>query len=79
MNRIAELVSDEQLEKAFKGTNYGDKNPRDVIKLGLMKVACEYHNGHTTQQILLHLELQTKDLKLTNKGRQYLYDAYTKN
>tara|TARA_R100000951_G_scaffold37874_1_gene32222 strand:- start:137 stop:403 length:267 start_codon:yes stop_codon:yes gene_type:complete len=75
MSRVKELVSDEELMKAFAGTHYGNKDYRDIIKLGLLKSACKYHSGYTTSQILKRLELIKENLKLTKKGRQYLYDS----
>ena len=70
---VSKIVTDEEVSNAFRGTKYGNTNPREIIKFGLLKSACKYHNGYTTTQILKLLGLQKQNLKLTKKGKQYLY------
>ncbi len=77
MKELHDQITDEQLVKAFINTNYGD-NPdfRSIIKGALMKQACGYHNGHTSQCIIVELGLCTKKSGLTRKGKNYLYRAF---
>lgn len=76
MTELEKMISDEQLDKVFAYANFGNTTKRDVVKYALMKVACSYHNGYTSQQIINELGLCTSDLKLTKKGKEYLYEAF---
>lgn len=71
-----EILSQHEIDTAFFGTNYGGTEPIEVLKTGLLKVACGYHNGHTTESILVELHLTDWNGKLTRKGQQYLYAAF---
>lgn len=71
-----EILPQHEIETAFMGSNYGGTSNEDVLKTGLLKVACGYHNGHTTECILQELDLTDKKGKLTRKGQQYLYAAF---
>ena len=77
MENLNQIITDEQLEKAFENTSYGT-NPdvRLIIKWALMKVACGYANGHTSKCIIQELGLCTKKSGLTSKGKQYLYRSF---
>lgn len=71
------LVSNEKLEKAFMGTNFGTMTHRDVVKYALLKYASIYRTGHTAMSILIDLGLiSAKTHKLTRLGKIYLYDAF---
>lgn len=71
---LTDMVTDEQLSTSFTNTNYGT-NPdrRRIIKEALLKVACGFANGHTTQCIITELRLCSKKSGLTKKGKDYLY------
>lgn len=71
-----DILTKSEIDTAFYGANYGGTNPLEVLKTGLLKVACGYHNGHTTEGILQELNLTTRKGKLTRKGQQYLYAAF---
>lgn len=70
------ILTKSEIDTAFYRTNYGGTDPLEVLKTGLLKVACGYHNGHTTESILQELNLTTRKGKLTRKGQQYLYAAF---
>jgi hypothetical protein len=71
------LITDQQLEKAFEGTNFGSKEYYKILREGLLKVACQYWNGHTLTQILIMLKLRHKNQnRLTDAGRKLLYQMY---
>lgn len=77
IDELKELVSDEKVEAAFEGTNFGSMTGREVIRDGCLKVAGAFYQGHTSKTILEELGLKDKnDNELTLKGRRYLYYAY---
>lgn len=77
MPKVEEIISDEELTEVFAHANYGDRTPREVVKLGLLKTACGYAHGFTSTQILKELGLINKATHdLTTKGRQYLWVAW---
>lgn len=62
------------------GANFGSIAPVDVVRFGLLKAACCWHNGSTCDAILKHHGL-IRDRKkggkrLTRKGRDYLWNAF---
>lgn len=70
-----EIVSDEELTKAFGNANFGSLVPREVIRHAVLKVASGYYQGHTSRTIATELGLITPDYKLTTKGREYLWSS----
>ena len=76
METIVEIITDEELSDVWANANFGGMKPRDVVRFGLLKCACEYYQGHTSTQIITELGLIDKDYKLTAKGRQYLWLAF---
>lgn len=78
---LTELVSDQHLEEAFEGTNFGGSKPADIVAGTLLKIAGRYHTGHTALVCCQELGLVGKNKqspKLTLKGSRYLYQAYRK-
>jgi len=76
MKELKELVSDADVQDAFKGTNFGSEKPRNIIFDTLLKRATGYHAGHTAEAIAIELKLiSPKAKKLTRKGGTYLYSA----
>ena len=73
---LQKMISDEELDSVFAYANFGGSTKRDVVRYALMKVACGYHNGHTSQCIINELSLCSKDLSLTKKGKEYLYECF---
>jgi hypothetical protein len=71
------MITDEQIEKAFENTNFGSMTKRDLVRYGLLKVACGYYNGHTLKRILIELALVKENSTLTKAGKEYLYDAFS--
>jgi hypothetical protein len=70
------LITDQELEDVWGSANFGDIAKIDVIKVGLMKVASGYANGHTCDQILQELKLINQTHKLTKKGQFNLYHLW---
>jgi len=73
---VTKIVPVQELHKAFGNANYGTMKKRDVIKFAVLKCACGYHQGHTSNAIILELGLITPDYKLTDRGRIYLWAAF---
>lgn len=81
MSKIELLVSDEQIEDAFKGTNFGDNydntpSKRCLIGQCLLKLNCGYNDGHTIKQICRELNLVTSKFNLNKKGKEFLFRCY---
>lgn len=76
---VQEIVSDEEVENAFIFTDFGNRTPKEVIMDTLMKIVCEYEAGRTAYSCCSELGLITYNnpRKLTKKGKQYLYAAYS--
>lgn len=78
MDRILEIVTDEQLDTAYGNAHFGTMTKRDVIRFGVLKCASGYRQGHTSKTICEDLGLITKNYNLTSKGRIYLWAAFSK-
>lgn len=76
MRTVSDIVTDKQIEEAFKGTNFGARTPRELIRNGVLKCACGYYTGHTIGVILNELGLITEKGNPTRKGKEYLYHAF---
>jgi len=73
-----EIVSDEDLDKAYGNANFGSTEKRDVIRYGVLKCVSGYYQGHTSTCIVTNLGLVDKEYKITPKGRTYLWAAFGK-
>lgn len=77
---IKELVTDEEVETAFGGTNFGAmRDHRQIIADTLLKIAGDYCTGHTALTCCQYLGLigkSKRSARLTKKGRRYLFWAY---
>lgn len=71
------LVTDEQVEKAFEGTNFGGGDKRDIIRETLLQLNAGFSSGHTAKVICRELGLLGKN-DLTKKGKRYLHHAFTR-
>lgn len=67
----------EEIEWEFRGTNFGRTDHENLVKNGLLKIACGYHNGRTLTCILSNLDLVNDSGKLTDKGRKCLYEWFS--
>jgi len=77
MNKEFEIISDKELNKACENASFGATTKRDVIRLGVLKCASGYHQGHTSKTICEGLGLIDTKYKLTIKGRMYLWVAFS--
>lgn len=69
-------VTDKELADAFKGTNFGSAEPREVMKDTLLKCAGGYCTGYTAERISIGLGLTTVKWKLTKRGKEVLYRSF---
>jgi hypothetical protein len=83
MENIKELVTDEEINKAWGNADFGiDLSKRDIINNALLKIACEYMIGSTARYILIELGLirttPSRKYVLTDNGRYYLFKVFSK-
>lgn len=71
-----EVVSDDDLEQAFRNTNFGGADHRTLLHVGVLKKACGYHCGHTITTIMAELGLIGIGGVPTKKGRRMMQIAY---
>lgn len=77
MEKTEDLVTDQQIEIAWGNANFGGSHSkRDIIANTILKCASGYHTGHTAKCIVEELGLVTKDWKLSQRGKRYLFAAY---
>jgi len=75
---MEKLVSDKEIEQAFGYADFGrNATKRDILNSTLLKYASGYTTGHTAKCIALELGLITAKEKLTKKGKEYLYEAFS--
>lgn len=70
------LVPEEDVLKAFEGTDFGcgPEKFRILIADCLLKISCDFGSGSTILRICRELELvNKKSITLTKKGKRYLY------
>ena len=70
------VVSDDELAKAFAGTNFGSADHRSELHVALLKKASGYHCGHTITTIMRELRLIGAGNFPTKKGRKLISLAY---
>ena len=81
--KVEELITDKELNDVFGSSNFGDRSKRDMLKFALLKTACKYASGHTITCIMQELGLvgrsHMKEMALTKKGKEYLWEAFGEN
>lgn len=76
MSRPIDLIADitdEYIAKHSEVTNYSHINYRDIVDKECLNAMVGYHNGYTTQCILINMGLTTEKLRLTKSGREFLF------
>ena len=78
MEKVEDLVTDEQINLAWGNANFGpDYSRREIIANCLLKYASGYRTGHTAMCILQELGLLTQRRELSKRGKRYLFAAYS--
>lgn len=70
------LITDEEIEQAFKGTNFGYTQYRELLSASVLKKAVGYHCGWTITTIMKELKLIGKNEKLLKRGQLLLREDY---
>ena len=81
VNAVTDLVTDDQMKDAFNNTNFGHTDFRGLLAQGCIKALAGCHQGHTLKTILVELRLissnkQAEKIKITAKGRHYIWLAF---
>ena len=69
-------LTQKEIDTAWGNANFGPMSKHHVIRYGLLKVACGYHQGRTAISILQELNLITPEYELTPRGRMNLYELF---
>lgn len=70
-------ITEEVIQKAFEGTNFGRTDYREFLGYSVLKKACHWYCGHTITSIMIELKLiGPKTHRLTKLGRMFLSDCY---
>ena len=77
MDKVTDIVTDEQVKLAWGNANFGAAQPREVIANTLLKCVCGYATGRTARVICEELGLITPDWQLSQRGKAYLFAAYS--
>ena len=70
------IVTDEEIKKAFDGTNFGGADFRQLLNTSVLKKLVGYHCGHTITEIMKELGLIGKTEKPTKKGILLVREAF---
>ena len=71
------IISAEDLEEAFKNTNFGNVDHRKLLEASVLKKAMGLHCGHTITRIMQDLGLiSSVDGRVLKKGQILLYEAF---
>lgn len=72
-----EIITDEEIENAFKNTSFGDREYRGLLEQGVLKKQAGYGTGHTLEAVMIELGLLTYANKnVSSKGKKFLYRAF---
>lgn len=71
-----EVVSEQELQAAFRNTNFGTPHHRHLLHVAVLKKACGYYCGHTITTIMRELGLIGVSGVPTKKGRRMMQIAY---
>jgi hypothetical protein len=72
------MILDSEIKKAFGNADFGKHySNREIVNNSLLKCASGYYTGFTAKCILEKLKLVTKEWTLTERGKEYLFEAYS--
>ena len=74
MKVIEPRATDDQIEHAFSGANFGPVDHRHMLALSVLKKALKYHCGSTITKIRMDMGLTTPTGRVTEKGRLFCYE-----
>ena len=71
-----DIISDQALESIYCNADFGAVSRRQVLRLGVLKCASGFSQGHTSKAICEELGLIDSRYVLTGKGQRYLWAAF---
>ena len=60
-------ITDEYIEQAFEGTNFGPVNKRKMLEQGCLKAACDSWSGHTLSTIMVEIGFTEETAREVNQ------------
>ncbi len=78
MNDTRTVITDDELADAFAGTNFGDRDHRELLEVSVLKKAVGFHCGHTITEIMKYLGLIGVNETPTKKGKRLLQVAWSR-
>lgn len=72
-----DIIRDEEIERVHANANFGSMDKRTVVNQGVLKCACGYYQGSTSNAIIRAHGLVNDEYELTPKGRAYLWAAFS--
>ncbi len=73
---VQDIITDKEITKVHANANFGNMEMRDVVNLGVLKCASEYHQGSISTRIIKEHGLITDKYRLTTKGKKYLWETF---
>ena len=74
---LREMISDDELQRVFTGTNFGaGHTPRQIVAETVLKIGSGYHTGNTALVCCQELGLVGKNKihpQLTKRGQEYMF------
>lgn len=70
------VPTDKEIDLVWENANFGSMERIDIVKMGVLKCASGYHQGHTSRQIITELGLITVNYNLTRRGRKCLWEWF---
>ena len=70
------VPSAQEINAVWGHGNFGIMERIDIVKMGVLKCASGYHQGHTSQCIITELGLITKSYNLTRRGKKCLWEWF---
>lgn len=71
------LISDDEIDRVHANANFGSMDKREVVNQGVLKCASGFRQGSTSTAIIKEHGLINNNYKLTEKGRNYLWAAFS--
>lgn len=76
MAESEKLITDEELRKVFRGTDFGGVDHRELLNASVLKILIDYHCGHTITVIMTKLGLIGKTGRPTKKGIALVRESF---
>ncbi len=70
------IPTDKEINLVWGNANFGGYERIDIVKMGVLKCASGYYQGHTSRQIITELGLITVNYNLTRRGRKCLWEWF---